>query len=155
MRFWLRIHGDDLWHAMRLLDGASIRVVAVSEGYFGSQPPPDLPLFRLTARVQAETEEDAKTRVMKVLPEGYNVERVEQTYVVKKKWPERGRRGYYAGGDEDLRMAIEHAQRLDKERDSDDYEIEVVASPEADTVWSSAWSEERRAEAKRMASRLA
>ncbi|MBD0281676.1 MAG: hypothetical protein ICV69_05715 [Thermoleophilaceae bacterium] len=154
-RFWLRIQGDDLWRAMGLLDGASIRTIAVSEGYFGNQPPPDLSLFRLTAVVDADTEEDAKSRVTRILPEGFNVERVEQTYVVKKKWPERGREGYFAGGDEDLRMAIKHAERLDADRGSDNYEVNVLASPEGDTVWSSAWREERRAEAKRMASRLA
>jgi hypothetical protein len=155
--FWLRIDGDDLERAMRLLDDASIRFTAGSEGYFGDQPPPDLPLLHLTAVVDAQTKEDAAAQVTRVLPEGYTVER--QTYVVKKKWPDRGREGYYAGGSENLRDAIEHAEVLDKERDSDDYSVEVdsydAERRELVTVWSSAWPEERRAETKRMASRLA
>jgi hypothetical protein len=153
-RFWLSIRGEDLGRAVRLLDDARIKFTAGSEGYFGSQPPPDLPPVDLTAMVDAKSGEDAEARVTRVLPKGYTVER--QKYVVKKKWPDRGRTGYHAGASQDLRDAIEHAELLDKERDSDDYNVDVdmydAERRELVPVWSSAWPEEKRAEVKRLAS---
>jgi hypothetical protein len=61
--------------AMTLLNGANIPTIGAFEAYYGNQPPPDWKLLRLTAAVDAETEEDAKARVTGVLPEGYAVER--------------------------------------------------------------------------------
>jgi hypothetical protein len=73
-RFWLRVHGDDLWRAWAVLNGANIPTIAITEGYRSGQPPPDLKLLGLTAAVDAETEERAKSRVLGVLPEGYETE---------------------------------------------------------------------------------
>jgi len=64
-RFWLRIQGDDLWRAMMLLNGADIPTIGA---YRGDQPPPDWKVFRLTAAVDAETEEAATAWVSAVLP---------------------------------------------------------------------------------------
>jgi hypothetical protein len=126
-RFWFSIAGDDLWHAMMLLNGANIPTIAVSEGYY--QPPPELTLFRLTAAVDADTEEVAMARVTVALSEGYRVERraeLEPRYVVKKKWPHRqGKNDLYAGARVDLSMAIVHAEQLDAERGSDDYQVDI------------------------------
>jgi hypothetical protein len=74
-RFWLMVHGDDLWRAMALLNGANIPTIGAFSAHYGDQPPPDWQLNRLTAAVDAETEADAKARVTAVLPDGYEIER--------------------------------------------------------------------------------
>jgi hypothetical protein len=73
-RFWLRIHGDDLGRAMVLLNGVNIPTIGIFSAYHGNQLPPDLQLHGLTAAVDAESEGEAKSRVLSVLPDGYEVE---------------------------------------------------------------------------------
>jgi hypothetical protein len=76
-RFWISVHGDDLWRAMMLLNGASIPTIGSFPAYRGDQPPPDWQLDRLTAAVDAKTEQDAMANVSAVLPDGYEIDRRE------------------------------------------------------------------------------
>lgn len=57
---WLSIEGDDLWRAMMLLNAAAIPTIGAIPGYYGDQPAADWKLNRLTAAVDAESEEAAK-----------------------------------------------------------------------------------------------
>jgi hypothetical protein len=73
-RFYLSIHGEHLERAMMLLNGADIPTIGAFPAYYGNQPPPDWHLDRLTAVLDADSEEAAKTRVHGVLPDGFTVE---------------------------------------------------------------------------------
>jgi|SoiMethySBSTD1v2_1073268.scaffolds.fasta_scaffold935839_2 hypothetical protein len=60
---------------MMLLNAAAIPTIGAIPGYYGDQPAADWKLNRLTAAVDAESEEAAKTELKRVLPGGYKIDR--------------------------------------------------------------------------------
>lgn len=72
-RFYLSIQGADLDRAMLALNMVNIPTIAVTEAYFGDEPPADWRLNALTAVLDADSGKAAQARVGDVLPDGYQV----------------------------------------------------------------------------------
>jgi hypothetical protein len=64
---------------MMLLNAAAIPTIGAIPAYYGTEPPPDWKLIRLTAAVDAASEDAAKTEVKGLLPGGYKVDRRDPT----------------------------------------------------------------------------
>ena len=72
-RFYLSIEGDALERAMLALNAVNIPTIAVTEAYYGNEPPADWKFHGLTAVLDADSSEVAQARVRDVLPDGYRV----------------------------------------------------------------------------------
>jgi hypothetical protein len=72
-RFRVQIHGDDLAKAMLALNGRGIPTIGAG-AHWGTTPPPDWDLTVLTAVVDAESPQDAVSKVEALLPPGATVD---------------------------------------------------------------------------------